>query len=164
MRVLGIDPGLNVTGYGVIDNSDDQVRLVEAGVVRTDVSAPMAARLNEIALGIQEILEQFKPDVVAVEDLYSHYSHPKTAIIMGHARGIVFLKAAEAGLEVHQYAATRIKKSLTGNGRASKQQVQLMIKSTFDLSAIPESPDASDALATALCHCRTVRNGEVVVF
>ena len=162
MRVLGIDPGLNVTGYGIVDSDGEQVRLVETGVVRSDASTPLAVRLNELARGVREILDQFRPDAVAVEDLYSHYAHPKTAIIMGHARGIVFFRAAEAGVEVYQYAATRIKKSLTGNGRASKEQVQLMIKSAFALPCVMEPSDASDALATALCHCRTLQNLEGV--
>jgi crossover junction endodeoxyribonuclease RuvC len=162
MRVLGIDPGLEITGYGVVDGHSERAKLVEAGVVRTDPAAMLESRLAEIGAEIAGILSQFRPDAVAVEDLYSHYAHPKTAIIMGHARGIVFLRAAEAGIPVHQYAATRIKKSLTGNGRASKQQIQMMIKSTLGLMAIPEPPDAADALATALCHCRAMQHREAV--
>ena len=162
MRVLGIDPGLNTTGYGIIDGDSGQIKLIEAGFVQSDASASISERLHEIAAGVGEVLAQFRPDAMAIENLYSHYAHPRTAIIMGHARGVVLLKAAEAGIEVHQYAATRIKKSLTGNGRASKQQVQLMIKSTLELSAIPEPADVADALATALCHCRTVQSEETV--
>jgi len=162
MRVLGIDPGLGITGYGVLDSDSENVTLVEAGVVRTDEAASLEVRLSEIAAETAAILTQFSPDAVAIENLYSHYAHPRTAIIMGHARGIIFLKAAEAGIPVHQYAATRIKKSLTGNGRASKRQVQMMIKSTLGLRMIPEPPDAADALATALCHCRALRQGDMV--
>jgi len=95
---------------------------------------------------------------VAIEELYSHYDHPKTAIIMGHARGIVFLKAAEKGLTVYPYASTRVKKSLIGNGRATKGQVQLMIRSALGLSRTPDPPDAADALAVALCHCRALEH------
>lgn len=154
MRVLGVDPGLQVTGYGLLDVDGEQVAMVEAGVVRTDGREPIGPRLAEIAREVQAILEQFRPDAVAIEELYSHYGHPRTAIIMGHARGIVFLKAAEAGLAVYPYASTRIKKSLTGNGRAGKLQVQRMIASTLGLSCPPEPPDVADALAVALCHCR----------
>jgi len=163
MRVLGIDPGLNITGYGLLDDGQKDITVLEAGVVRTKAAEPMADRLREIAREIEGIITQFKPDVIAVEDLYSHYGHPKTAIIMGHARGIIFLKAAEAGLRVVPYASTRIKKSLTGNGRASKQQMQLMIRSALGLTAVPEPADAADALAIALCHCRAVAHNEVAV-
>lgn len=156
MRVLGIDPGLNITGYGIIEGDAAAPVIVEAGVIWTHEKGTMESRLLEIARELTEIIEQFQPDTVAVENLYSHYEHPKTAIIMGHARGIIFLKAAEANLPVYPYAATRIKKSLTGNGRASKRQMQLMICSTFGLKEVPEPADAADALAVALCHCRAV--------
>ncbi len=162
MRILGVDPGLNITGYSVLDAAGDNMTVVEAGVVRTNAKAPMASRLVEIAAEIEAVIAQHKPEAVAIEDLYSHYGHPKTAIIMGHARGIVFLKAAEAGLEVFPYAATRIKKSLTGNGRAPKRQVQLMITSTLGLADVPEPPDVADALAVALCHCRAMMHNQMV--
>ncbi|MFH1374042.1 MAG: crossover junction endodeoxyribonuclease RuvC [bacterium] len=158
---MGIDPGLNVTGYGILDSDSEQITVVEAGVVRTNHRDTMAERLKTIAFDIGVIIAQFQPEAVAVEELYSHYGHPKTAIIMGHARGIIFLKAAEAGLPVFPYASTRIKKSLTGNGRASKRQVQLMICSTLRLPEVPEPPDAADALAAALCHCRVANLKEV---
>jgi crossover junction endodeoxyribonuclease RuvC len=154
MRILGVDPGLQITGYGLIDADGDEVTIVEAGVVRTDRRQAMERRLAEIAAEIEAIVRQFEPEAVAIEELYSHYGHPKTAIIMGHARGIVFLKAAEAGLTVHPYASTRIKKSLTGNGRAPKRQMQRMIASSLGLDAPPEPPDVADALAVALCHSR----------
>jgi crossover junction endodeoxyribonuclease RuvC len=162
MRVLGIDPGLNITGYGILEGAEGDLRLVEAGVVRTEASAPMADRLREIGHEIEAIITQFAPEAVAIEELYSHYNHPKTAIIMGHARGIVFLKAAEAGLEVIPYASTRIKKSLTGNGRANKAQMQRSITSMLRLPQIPEPPDVADALAVALCHCRSLQQAEAL--
>lgn len=154
MRILGIDPGLNITGYGILDNNDRSVIVKEAGVIRTDAKEPLAVRLKEIGDSLEEIIEQFQPDAIAVEELYSHYDHPKTAIIMGHARGVIFLKAAEAGIKVFPYASTKVKNSLTGHGRATKRQMQSMIKSTFGLKEIPEPADAADALAVALCHCR----------
>jgi crossover junction endodeoxyribonuclease RuvC len=162
MRILGVDPGLHITGYGVLD-SGDNIAVVEAGVVRTDRRESLEKRLCEIATQLQEIITQLKPDVVAVEELYSHYGHPKTAIIMGHARGVIFLKAAEAGLPVFPYSATRVKKSLTGNGRAPKRQMQLMITSTLGLSQVPEPADAADALAVALCHCRAMSHNYAVL-
>ena len=163
MRVLGIDPGLGITGYGILDAGSDDVTIIEAGVIRPNPKESLELRLKELATELSDIIKQFQPEVLAVEDLYSHYGHPKTAIIMGHARGIVFLKAAEANIPVYPYAATRIKKSLTGNGRATKQQMQLMIRSALGLDTIAEPPDIADALAVALCHCRAVAHGNVVL-
>lgn len=165
MRIVGIDPGLSITGYGVIETngSPERVTLVEAGIVRTNASDTLANRLCEIGREMSGILQQFKPDSLAVEDLYSHYGHPKTAIIMGHARGVIFLKAAEAGITVFSYASTRIKNSLTGYGRATKAQMQAMICSTFGLRELPEPADAADALAIALCHCRAAAQTEGVI-
>ncbi len=100
MRILGIDPGLNVTGYGILDSDSDQITVVEAGVVRTNSRSPMAERLQTIASDMEGIITQFQPETIAVEELYSHYGHPKTAIIMGHARGVILLKPAEAGVPV----------------------------------------------------------------
>jgi crossover junction endodeoxyribonuclease RuvC len=162
MRVLGIDPGLNITGYSILDVRDRKIKLVEAGVIRTNDKHELGERLNEIGREIGKVIAQFAPEALAVEELYSHYEHPKTAIIMGHARGVIFLKAAEAGVSIFPYASTRIKKSLTGNGRATKAQVQRMIRSTLNLLEVPEPPDVADALAIALCHCRTLEHQEVL--
>ncbi|UCG62560.1 MAG: crossover junction endodeoxyribonuclease RuvC [Candidatus Zixiibacteriota bacterium] len=162
MRVLGIDPGLNTTGYGIIEENGHEIKVHEAGVVRTDVKAAIEDRLLDISRDIQNVIEQFKPDAIAIEELYSHYKHPRTAIIMGHARGIVFMKAAEAGVRVFPYSATKVKSSLTGNGRASKQQVQQMICSTLGMSALPEPPDVADALAVALCHIQAIRQRKAI--
>ncbi len=120
-RILGIDPGLNITGYGVIDVVAGRLRLVEAGVVRSQPSRTLAERINQIHSGVADVIRSLSPAVVAIEELYSHYERPRTAILMGHARGVICLAAAAAGIEVHHYAATRIKKLLTGNGRASQR-------------------------------------------
>ena len=162
MRVLGIDPGLYITGYAILEPKGSAFGLVEAGVVRTNRAETTAERLKELAHELQEIIAEYKPEAVAVEELYSHYAHPTTAIIMGHARGIVFLRAAEAGISVTEYAATRIKKSLTGNGRASKAQMQKMVQSTLGLRQLPEPADAADALAVGLCHCLSQQQEEAL--
>jgi len=161
MRVLGIDPGLRVTGYGLVQARGVRTSIVEAGVIRSDSSDSLADRVRTIYLQLRDILREFEPDVIAVEELYSHYKHPVTSILMGHARGVLFLAAAEAGLPVESYAATRIKKALTGSGRASKEQVQRMIQSTLGLAALPEPADVSDALAVALCHANVLMRGAV---
>ena len=152
MIILGIDPGLHVTGYGVLESFGNGTKVLEAGVIRTGESKSFEHKLRDIFSEIGLIIRQFKPDYIAVEELYSHYVHPKTAIIMGHARGVVFLQAARSKIPVISYASTRIKKSLTGNGRASKGQVQKMIRSALKLRQEIASPDTADALAVALCH------------
>ena len=112
----------------MINSNGCDAKLVEAGVCRTDSKAPIEKRLVQIAQDINSLLEKFRPACVAVEDLYSHYAHPKTAILMAHARGVILATACKSGTEVKSFAATRIKKSLTGNGRASKPQVQRSYK------------------------------------
>lgn len=157
---IGVDPGLGITGYGVLENVDGVINVLEAGCIRTDRKQTMENRIAEIYNGLNGVIKEFNPVEVIIEDLYSHYRHPKTAIIMGHARGAVYLSAANAGLPVKSYAATMIKKSLTGNGRASKTQMQHMIKAKLKLHRLPEPPDVADALAVALCHISHIQNGE----
>jgi len=164
MRFLGIDPGLQRTGYGVLDVAAPGVppRLVEAGVIRTSRDDALADRLMEIRTALAAVLEELHPDAAAVEALYAHYKHPRTAILMGHARGIVFLTAAEAGVPVTSYNATKVKKSLVGNGHASKSQMQRAIQAVFGLAEPPEPADVADALAVALCHAhQSVRGTHV---
>ena len=151
MRTLGIDPGLQRCGYACLNTGGAAPELIEAGVFQTDASLSMEARLNQIAEDIESLLKKLLPDVVAVEQLYSHYAHPRTEILMGHARGVILQKCAQAGIEVKSFGATRIKKSLTGNGRASKQQVQRTVQTVLSLSCLPEPDDVSDAMAAALC-------------
>ncbi|MDR1480745.1 MAG: crossover junction endodeoxyribonuclease RuvC [Planctomycetaceae bacterium] len=149
--LLGIDPGLNTTGYGVIDVSSGKVHLVEAGVVRSS-SKVLAHKVKEIYEGVIDVIASFRPDCLALEQLYSHYDRPTTAILMGHARGCICLAAAQNGIDVHSYAATKVKKILTGNGRATKDQMQRAIKLELNLTTEPDPPDVADALAIAICH------------
>ena len=149
---MGVDPGLSATGYGIIGASERQPTLIEAGVLRSRDKDALEQRLLEIHRGIVEVLHEFAPTVMVVEELYSKYAHPRTAILMGHARGVICVAAAERDIPVISYAATRIKNSLTGHGRASKEQVQRMVQHTFGLVQTPHPPDVADALAVALCH------------
>ena len=151
MRILGIDPGLNVCGYACLETSGAEEKLIEAGVFRTDNSSATELKLNRIAKDTESLLAGFNPDIVAVEELYSHYAHPKTAILMAHARGVILQKCTAAGVKIRSFSATRIKKSLTGNGRASKEQVQKTIQTILSLPRIPEPSDVADAIAAALC-------------
>ena len=150
--VLGIDPGLNITGYGLIKVVGGDPKLVEAGVVRSRAHDALEAKLMEIHRGVSELVAAFHPTVMALEPLYSHYERPTTAILMGHARGVICLAAGQADVPVCHYAATHVKKMLTGSGRAPKGQVQLAICRQFGLAQVPEPPDVADALAIALCH------------
>jgi len=155
MRILGIDPGLRVCGYAIIESDRANEQLIEAGVFRTDGCSTIEARLNQIAEDTETLLKKFRPQIVAVEQLYSHYAHPRTAILMGHARGVILLKAAEAGIEVRSFSATRIKKSITGNGRASKEQMQKSIQTVLALPELPAPSDVADAIAAAMCCANT---------
>lgn len=150
--ILGIDPGLNITGYGVLDAGRSTPEIVEGGVIRSRRSDPLPLRLRSLHTGLTDVLASFEFEAVAIEELYSHYERPTTAIMMGHARGVLCLACGQAGLPVRSYSATQVKKMLTGNGRASKAQVQNAIARHLNLNAVPDPPDVADALAIAMCH------------
>jgi crossover junction endodeoxyribonuclease RuvC len=151
-RILGIDPGLNITGYAVLEAGSGAPKVIEAGVVRGKTKDSLVARLAEIHDGVADVIATLGPAAMALEQLYSHYDHPRTSILMGHARGVICLAAAKAGIEVTSYSATQIKKVLTGNGRAPKSQMQAAIQRELRLAKLPEPADVADALAIALCH------------
>ena len=148
-RIVGFDPGLNTTGYGVVEWSGPSVRLLEAGTVRSR-SESLETRLAEIHAGVREVLETFRPGAMAIEQIFVHARFPKTAILMGHARGVICLAAAQAGLAVHHYLPNRVKSTLTGNGHAGKEQMQMAVQRELGLVSRPEPADAADALAIAL--------------
>lgn len=158
-RILGVDPGLHLTGYAVLEVGALAPKVCEAGVIRSKDRAAtrLAQRIRTLYRGIVEVIEQYRPQVVVVEQLYAHYQHPRTAILMGHARGAILLAAAQCDLPVVSYNATRIKRTVTGNGRASKDQVQRTIQRELGLAKLPEPADVADALAVALCHYHGVR-------
>jgi crossover junction endodeoxyribonuclease RuvC len=148
MLILGVDPGLHRTGYAVVEGATRRVR--DAGVIRTTSRRALPERLAELAAGLDEVFGEHRCAVVAVEDLYAHYRHPRTAILMGHARGVVLLAAVRHRARVESLSATAVKKMLTGNGHAGKRQVQRAIVLTAGLPRLPEPPDVADALAVAL--------------
>ena len=151
MRILVIDPGLRLTGYGVIEGHPLRPRLLDGGVIRLNEKTPIHARLVELEAGLVELFAEHKPDVCAVEQLYSHYAHPRTAILMGHARGVIIVAARRRGIRCEQFPASRVKQSVAGNGHASKAQMQRAIQSQWNLPEPPEPADVADALAIALC-------------
>jgi len=153
LRILGIDPGLNITGYGVIEIVPGRApKVCEAGVVRGKTRESLTARLAEIHEGVVDVIKSLNPSAMALEQLYSHYKQPRTAILMGHARGVICLAATQATIPVIHYSATQIKKVLTGSGRAPKMQMQEAIQRELCLAKLPEPADVADALAIALCH------------
>lgn len=158
MRILGIDPGLRLTGFGVVEVRPGSIEpvLVEGGVIKLNAKTSVADRLAQLAEDLAGVIHEVKPDQLAVEKIYSHYAHPRTAIIMAHARGVILLCAKQAGLAIEELAATEVKKALTGNGHASKEQMQLAVQAQFRLPQPPSPPDVADAIAIATCHARRI--------
>lgn len=152
MRILGIDPGLGTTGYGIID--DHTLKVIEAGVIRTRPNTPVQERVTRIFEEIAALVQEHGPEVLVLEKIYSHYKHPTTAILMGHARAMACLVCGRFNIKLVNYPSTRIKKSITGNGHASKTQVQKMVQNLLQLKKPPEPVDVSDALAMAISYCR----------
>lgn len=151
MKILGIDPGLNVTGYAVLEKTNKGLKILEAGFVETSSKEKLQKRLDKIHRSLLELIRSFKPDALVLEKLYSHYRHPVTASLLGHARGVISLLAAEENVPFFEYASTRVKKSVTGKGHASKSQIQRMIAHVLGIKGEIQQ-DTADALAIALTH------------
>jgi len=156
VRILGIDPGLRLTGYGCVDARGPEPTLVEAGVFRLKMvtggkRTPVSDRLLELHQDVEERLARLRPEAVAVEALFAHYKHPATAIAMGHARGVILVSIRKAGLRLIEFKPNEIKMFLTGHGHAGKPQMQAAVKARLRLAQIPEPPDVADAIAIALC-------------
>jgi crossover junction endodeoxyribonuclease RuvC len=151
VRVLGIDPGSRYLGFGVVERRGAQFTHVGHGVVRADPTAPLADRLCQIFAGLRDAVVQYAPDVVAVEGVF-HHKNARSALILGHARGVALLIAAQSGLEVHEYAPARVKRAVGANGNAGKDAVARMVSTLLKLDPDQQRSDAWDALAVALCH------------
>jgi crossover junction endodeoxyribonuclease RuvC len=151
-RYLGIDPGLNRTGYAVLERGPRGPILREGGVIRSTQKLSLSQRVLEIGQGVREVLEQYQPAVMAIEQVFSTVQYPKTALLMAHARGAILFAAAERNAQVVHYTARQIKKLLTGSGKASKDQVQHAIRNELHLKDVLEPNDVADAVAVALCH------------
>lgn len=168
IRIMGVDPALRVSGYAVIEFPaaeastgsnvlpasvlQGQVRIVEAGVIRVPEKPPLEERLVQIHQSLGEILDDLKPSHLAIEKLFAHYERTQPAILMGHARGTMMLAAGQRQIPVTGYGATEIKKTVSGNGRAPKTQMQSAVCRHLGLTKVPEPHDVADALAIALCH------------
>jgi len=152
MRILGIDPGLGIIGYGLIEAKTNTLKVLEAGIIRSSAKHKIEKRLLEIHRKIVNLIKDTEPHVAVLEELYSHIKHPMTSILMAHARGIICLAVQQAKLELVNYPSTRVKKSVTGRGHASKQQIQRTVVKLLNLDTVPEPVDVTDALALALTH------------
>ncbi len=149
VRILGVDPGSRITGYGVIEREGSVVRFVACGVIKPNQKLTFPERLGEIHAGIREVIAEHNPCTAAVEDIFVSVN-PRSALTLGHARGVILLAAMNSGLVIHEYSARLVKQTVTGHGQAAKAQVQHMVMVLLKLSASP-SEDAADALAAALC-------------
>jgi crossover junction endodeoxyribonuclease RuvC len=157
MIVLGIDPGTATTGYGVVRGDGVAAPvLVECGVIRTKPRDPLAQRLREIHDGVRELIQRHRPDVLSVEDVF-YSKNVRTTVVLGHARGVILLAGAEAGLDVHEFPPAEIKKAVAGTGAATKEQVQFMLTRLLRLKAVPQPSDAADGVAAALTYAMSAR-------
>ena len=154
MRILGIDPGYAIMGYGVIEKKGNKFYPIAYGSVMTDKDLDMPARLKILYNGLMDVISEYQPEEAAIEELYFQ-NNAKTAIAVGEARGVAILACANSGLDIFEYTPMQIKTSVTGNGRADKKQVQLMVTRLLGLSEVPKPDDTADALAGAICHSFT---------
>ena|SRR3989338_2954142 len=158
MRILGIDPGLGITGYGLIEADGNNVSLIEAGIIRSNAKDKMGKRLADIYKKIIGLIKDTMPEAVVLEELYSHYKHPRTSILMAHGRGAICLAVEHQNVRLINYPTTKIKKAITGRGRASKEQMQRTVASLLGLKKPPEPVDVTDALALAITHANIRRH------
>ena len=157
MIVLGVDPGTAVTGYGVVERPDaGPSRLVECGVIRPPARAPLATRLDALFEELTELAARHRPAVLAVENVFVAHN-ARSALILGHARGVILLAGARAGVTIAEYAPREIKAAVAGTGAATKTQVQLMVARLLRLKSVPKPADAADGVAVALTHCLRTR-------
>jgi crossover junction endodeoxyribonuclease RuvC len=158
MRILGIDPGLNITGYGLIDAGPGGFIFKGAGYIKTRAADGLPVRLDQIHKGLARVCDTHKPDAVVLEKLYAHTKHPVTAMLLGHARGVICMLAEEKNIPFFEYAATRVKKVVTGNGHASKIQIQKMMEHILSVKREALGPaDTTDAIALAITHAHSLK-------
>ena len=151
MRILGIDPGYAILGYGIIEMTGNHFSPCDFGAVTTEAGADMTDRLKRIYNSLMDIIAEYEPEAASIEELFFN-TNSKTALLVGQARGVAILACANSGLEVYEYTPLQIKQALTGYGRADKAQIQAMVMRILNLSAAPKPDDAADALAAAICH------------
>lgn len=163
MRILGIDPGIAIVGYGVVDKEGNAYKTIAYDAVTTRAHTPLEQRLEKVYTGINEIIKMYKPDAMSIEELFFN-NNAKTALTVGQARGVIILAAVQNNIPVYEYTPLQVKQALTGYGRASKSQIQQMMKSMLALTEIPKPDDVADALAIAVCHGNSMRFNSIKQF
>lgn len=154
MRILGIDPGYAIVGFGILEARKGQARLVGCGAINTPAGAPMARRLVQIQEDLETLIGRFSPDVMAIEELFFN-TNVTTGIGVAQARGVILMTAAKLGVDIFEYTPSQVKQAVVGYGKAEKRQVMDMTRRLLDLAAVPKPDDAADAVAIALCHARS---------
>ena len=157
MRILGVDPGLITTGYGIVDIKGGSVKILEAGTIEPHIKDPFEQRLFKLHLHLTTILQAHHPELVVLEKIYAHYKHPATAALLGHARGVICLSVAQQKIKLVEQSVKRIRKALTGNGNATKIQTQEFVKRLLNIKSAGFKLDASDALSLALGQAHMMR-------
>lgn len=160
MRIIGIDPGYAIMGYGILDYNGNKFKTVTYGSIETDAGVPMPERLNTLYTQLDSIIREYQPEEASIEELFFN-NNAKTAIMVGEARGIALLACERNGVKISEYTPLQIKQSLVGFGRAEKKQVQQMVKMILNLKEVPKPDDTADAVAAAICHAHS-RNSRVM--
>ena len=160
MIILGIDPGLTKTGFGLISIKEDEPKIIDFGIIQPNKNDTLSKRLYTIYLDMEELINTFSPTILSIEDVF-YGRNVKSALLLGQARGVAMLCAAKNNMPVFEYSAKKVKQSVTGNGNADKVQLQYMIKQIFSLKSLPKPLDASDAIGIALCHFNQVKVEEL---
>ena len=163
MRILGIDPGIAIVGYGIVDKNANAYKAVKYDAITTKAHTPIENRLLSIYNELDLIIKEYKPEVMSVEELFFN-NNAKTAFAVGQARGVILLAAVQNNLPIYEYTPLQVKQALTGYGRADKNQIQQMVKAMLGLSAVPKPDDVADALAIAMCHGNSMRFGSILEF
>tara|TARA_B100001013_G_C24562135_1_gene422920 strand:- start:107 stop:589 length:483 start_codon:yes stop_codon:yes gene_type:complete len=160
MTILGIDPGLGTTGYGIISASNNQKKMIDYGTINTSTKDNLSIRLKIIFEGVSNLIEEYNPTIFSIEEIF-YSNNVKSSLLLGHARGVAMAAAAIENIIIYEYSAKKIKQSLTGNGNAHKSQVRFMVQNLLHLTAPPKSNDASDALAIAICYMLQNKLGDL---
>ncbi len=161
MIIMGIDPGFAITGYGVVKYEGNKFSVLDYGAVMTEASMKLSQRLLVLYNDLETLIERFKPEAIAIEELFFN-KNIKTALNVGHGRGVAVLAAAKSGVDIYEYTPLQVKQSVVGYGRAEKAQIQQMVKAILNLSAVPKPDDVADALAIAICHGNSHRMGAIL--
>ncbi|MEE0867281.1 MAG: crossover junction endodeoxyribonuclease RuvC [Clostridia bacterium] len=163
MRILGIDPGIAIVGYGIVEKNANLYKAIDYSAITTKAHTPIEERLEIIYKRMLEIIDVYKPDAMSVEELFFN-NNAKTAFAVGQARGVVLLAAVQNHVPIYEYTPLQVKQALTGYGRADKNQIQQMVKSMLGLKSVPKPDDVADALAIAICHGNSIRFNNITIF